>query len=162
MSHSSTEATPDLAGDAGARLRDEWECQQVVLWFTAHLDASEYEEMERYFTSDGIWHQARGPVRGHQELRERLRSFDPDRIWRHVLTNLRTTILDREHAVVDSYFTVYIQQRGGDRTTPVVTPGPRHVGRFRDRLRRVDNTWLLAERQVIFDLKIQGESGPTV
>jgi hypothetical protein len=77
-----------------------------------------------------------------------------DQIMRHVLTNLRTTIISQDEAVVDSYFTVYLQRKPEDGALPVKAHGPKNVGRYRDRLRRIDGCWLLDERIVIFDIKL--------
>jgi hypothetical protein len=139
---------------SSAALADEWETQQVVLRFTAHFDAGEHGRMEEYFAPDGVWYQARGPIRGHQELRERMAALPKHQIMRHVLTNLRTTLVSQDEAVVDSYFTVYLQERSQDDSSPVSTPGPRNVGRYRDCLRRIGGRWLLNERRVTFDLRL--------
>jgi hypothetical protein len=134
-------------------LPDQWECQQVVLRFTAHFDAGEHEQMEQYFAPDAVWYQALGPIRGRGELRQRLASLPGDLVMRHVLTNLRTTLTGPDEAVVDSYFTVYLQRRDGE-SAPVATDGPRNIGRYADRLRRIDGRWLLCERRVTFDLTV--------
>jgi SnoaL-like protein len=146
--------SPETCSDPSPHIADEWQTQQVVLRFTAHFDAGEHERMELLFAPDAVWHQARGPIHGRAELRQRMASLPPDQVMRHVLTNLRTTMLSRDEAVVDSYFTVYLQRRSGDTTAPTATRGPRSVGRYRDRLRRIEGRWLLYERRVTFDLTL--------
>jgi len=157
--------SPDgRATDPSSRVVDEWECQQVVLRFTAHFDAAEHREMEKYFAPDGVWYQARGPIHGHEQLRERMAALPTDQVMRHVLTNLRTTLAGSDEAIVDSYFTVYLQKRpaGADASSsPVSTPGPRNIGRYRDVLRRREGRWLLFERRVMFDLKVDQTSPPS-
>lgn len=154
-----TRAASDRIGgavspDLFANLLDQWECQQVVLRFTAHFDAGEYDQMEAYFAPDAVWHQALGPIRGRDELRHRMASFPKDLVMRHVLTNTRTTLTGTDVAVVDSYFTVYLAKQADDHATPVATDGPRNIGRYHDRLCRIDGRWMLHERQVRFDLTI--------
>ena len=148
-------STPDDAIiDADSRqLVDLWTCSQVVLRFTAHFDAGEHAEMETYFAPDGVWFQARGPIYGRIELRERMASMPANQLMRHVLTNIRPTIVGTDLAVVDSYFTVYLQTTSTGEL-PVTTSGPRNVGRYHDVLKRVEGRWLVAERTVHFDLKI--------
>jgi len=144
------------SGSAAASVLDEWECQQAVLRFTAHSDAGEHRQMEQYSAPEGFWHQALGLIHGLDELRERLDSLPPDQLMRHVLTNLRTTITGRDEAVVDSYFVVYLEGRSENGDAPVLTNGPRTVGRYRDSMRRLGGRWLICERQVTFDMKFQG------
>jgi hypothetical protein len=149
--------SPETGDDLLSRVADEWLAQQVILRFVAHLDAGEHECMERFFAPDAVWYQAQGPIRGRAELRERLASLPHDQIVRHVLTNLRTTMISRDEALVESYFTVYLQRRSGDAAAPVATQGPRHIGRYHDRLRRIDGEWLLSERQTTFDLTLPSD-----
>jgi hypothetical protein len=152
--------SPGTGDDLLSRIADEWLTQQVILRFVAHLDAGEHERMEPLFAPDAVWYQAQGPVHGRAELRERLATLPDDHIVRHVLTNLRTTMIGRDEALVESYFTVYLQQQSGDAEAPVAAQGPRHVGRYHDRLRRIDGQWMLSERRTTFDLVLpSGDAG---
>jgi hypothetical protein len=150
-----TQIPGDVAptGSALGTVADLWACSQVVLWFTAHFDAGEYAEMEQYFAPDGVWFQARGPIHGRGELRERMASMPADQVMRHVLTNLRPTFISADQVLVDSYFTVYLEPRPTG-VLSVPTAGARNVGRYRDTLRKIDGHWLLSERSVHFDLKL--------
>ena len=152
---------PREVNGAGLRPIDEWECQQVVLRFTAHFDVFEHEEMERYFAPDGVWYQALGPICGIEELRARMRGLSREQVMRHVLTNLRTTFISDDESAVDSYFTVYHEKWAdgqGTRESPMPTYGPRNIGRYHDRLRRIVGRWLIYERRVTFDLRVQNGS----
>jgi hypothetical protein len=145
----------DVAVDhRDSTLGDEWATQQVVLRFTANFDVREHGLMEEDFAPDGIWHQALGIIRGRDELRTRMAAFPPDLHMRHVLTNLRTTFVSPDVAVVDSYFTVYVEPRLHDVDPPVESSGAKNMGRYRDRLERIDGRWLIVERQPTFDFKL--------
>ncbi len=133
---------------------DEWETQQVVVRFTAHFDAVEGDRMEQYFAPAAVWYQPRGPVRGRAELRERMAAFPRDVTMRHVITNLRTSFLGPDDALVESYFTLYKGTRVQSGEEAVITHGPKNVGRYHDRLRRIDGRWLLDERRVTFDFSL--------
>ncbi len=142
--------TPDHA----STLDDEWATQQVVLRFTANFDAREHGRMEEDFAPDGVWYQALGIIRGRDGLRRSMAAFPTDLHMRHVLTNLRTTFVNADVAVVDSYFTVYVETRVPDVGPPVTTKGAKNIGRYHDRLERIEGRWLLAERQPEFDFKL--------
>lgn len=149
-----TDSAAQAAVAVAPTFADEWATQQVVIRFTAHFDAGEHDQMVHYFSPSAIWYQARGPIRGPRELRERLAEMPRDQLMRHVITNLRTTFISRDEALVDSYFTVYLQSRPASDTSIVSALGAKNIGRYRDRVRRVDGRWLLDERRVVFDLRL--------
>lgn len=129
-------------------------CEAAVLRFTAHFDAREYHEMERYFAPDGLWKRHEGDVRGVIQLRERMAQFKPDFLMRHVITNMRTTLHSRQTATVDSYVTLYMHVYG-DAVPPLHAPlnGPVVVGRYVDDMRCIDGDWKIQIRQPIHDFK---------
>jgi hypothetical protein len=141
-------------GRGSAWFADEWSTQQLVVRFTANFDAGEHSQMAEDFAPNAVWYQALGPIHGRDELRTRMTELPPDLLMRHVLTNLRTTFLGRDEAVVDSYVTVYLQDRLPQHDAAVPTHGAKHLGRYRDRLRRIDGRWLLDERRVTFDFRL--------
>jgi hypothetical protein len=151
--------TSNRIGDLRSSWQDEWETQQVVIRFTAHFDAGEHDEMASFFAPEAVWYQARGPIHGVDELLIRMAALPADQLMRHVLTNLRTTIVSADEAIVDSYVTVYLQP-GADPCRIVESFGPKNFARYRDRLRRVDGRWLIDERRVVFDLKFPHTSDP--
>ncbi|MEO7242220.1 MAG: nuclear transport factor 2 family protein [Variovorax sp.] len=129
-------------------------CQDAVLRFTAHFDNGEYREMEIFFAPHGIWKRPDGDIVGIAAMRERMAALKNDWVMRHVITNLRTSVIDADHAHVDSYFTVYMHVFGSEPVTrPAPLSGPASVGRYHDELVRVDGAWKIALRQPIHDLK---------
>ena len=109
--------------------------------------------MERLFASDGIWKRADGEVRGVAQLRTFMASRPQGIVIRHVLSNLRTTLLDDERAVVDSYVTVYRYDFSDVPSLPAPLVGPDLVGRYRDELVCEADVWKLKVREVMVDFK---------
>ena len=101
--------------EAAANGVAEWQCCQVVLRFTGHFDAREYGEMEQYFAPDGVWHRADGNIEGREGLRHSMRARPPGLFVRHVITNLRASILSPSEAVVE-FLCHSVQTRLEDRT----------------------------------------------
>lgn len=129
-------------------------CQDTVLRFTAHFDAGEYLEMETFFAPDGVWKRPDGNIVGTEALRQRMAALPGNWMMRHVITNLRTRIVDADHAHVDSYFTVYMHVFGAEAVTrPAPLAGPLSVGRYHDELVRVDGVWKISLRHPVHDLK---------
>src|SRR5690606_32881458 len=85
-------------------------CEDVVHRFSAHFDAFEHEEMERYFAPDARWARHDGDIRGLGQLRERMARRPTNTVVRHVITNLRTTMLSPDRAEVESYVLVFRHQ----------------------------------------------------
>ncbi|SRR5690606_13912412 len=135
---------------------DRLACEDVVLRFTAHFDAFEHEEMERYFAPDALWARHDGDICGLNDLRERMARRPANAIVRHMMTNLRTTLLSPGHAVVESYVLVFRHQfpEGGKPPAPLGVPTV--MGRYHDRLVRLDGAWKIMERRSTIDFASKG------
>ena len=122
-------------------------CEEAILRFTAHMDACEYGEMERYFAADGIWKRDGGDVCGTLQLREQMAAVKPGRLMRHVISNMRTTFHAPDHATVESYVTLYLHFYGDvDQAAPAPLTGAAAVGRYKDEMRRIDGEWKIQVR----------------
>ena len=79
--------------------------------------------MEQYFAPDGVWHRADGNIEGREGLRRAMRARPLGLFVRHVITNLRASILGPSDAVVPPYVTVY---RHDLKTEPVSRSSSKH------------------------------------
>jgi hypothetical protein len=122
-------------------------------------DAFRLDELAAAFCEDGeLEIRGRGPLRGRAAIVEFLGGGAPagddearraarrdsapsgaPRVVRHDVTNIRFLELDREHALVASYFTVF---------TDI---GLDHHGRYRDQFVPVGEEWLIRHRFVSTD-----------
>jgi len=125
-----------------------WNCEQTVLRFMAHFDGGEYEQMKTYFSESGTWRRPTLTIEGHAGFDEHVAVSVPGRVMRHVITNMRTTLLTDTTAIVESYFTVYLRDRGRTQGT-----APSAVGRYTDRLERHAGGWVIADREVHHDIQ---------
>ncbi len=128
-------------------------CERVVTDFSAHFDAGESEAMERLFAADGVWRRADGDITGRAQLRDFMNRRRAGIFVRHVLSNLRTTLIDKTHAVVDSYVTVYRFDFEGQPVLPALLDGPDLIARYHDRLVIESGAWKLAWHEATIDFK---------
>jgi len=117
-------------------------------------DAGRLEELVEAFTPDGTLevrggntHHGRdgilsflgATVSGADQARAAAAGPVGKRVVRHVVSNTRFLELDRDHALVGSYYTV------------VTEVGLDHYGRYRDRFVPVGDEWLIEHRLVATD-----------
>ena len=129
-------------------------CERTVLAFTRGFDLGDAEAMARHFAPDGVWRRQDGDIAGLAQLAGFMRARHPGTFVRHVLSNLITTRLAEDRAVVDSCVTVYRRDFPGAPSLPAPMTGPQLVGRYRDELARdAHGAWRLARREVHIDFK---------
>ena len=128
-------------------------CERAVLEFTHGFDLGDFDAMARHFAPDGVWQRHDGDLVGLEALARFMRARHPGLFVRHVLSNLRTTVLSEDRAVVDSYVTVYRCDFADAPRLPAPLAGPNVVGRYRDELTRNACGWQLARREVRIDFK---------
>lgn len=107
-------------------------------------DSGRFDDMIATFAPDGVLELRDSGERA--EGREALRAFFSNvkgdkrfRVMRHCVTNTRIDVVSRQEAHARSYFMV------------LTDIGLDHWGSYRDVLRPVDDTWLLAHRSVKTD-----------
>lgn len=112
-------------------------------------DMAEPDDLAEYgalFTEDASWEMPGNHRRGRAEIMEGARerrqngSQGPGSNSRHVVTTQAIRFEDRDTAISEAYF-LFV----GDTTT---SPAIRAVGHYHDLVRREDNTWKVARRQI--------------
>jgi uncharacterized protein (TIGR02246 family) len=109
--------------------------QQLYARFCNTLDDGDSDEFADCFTADASFGGVGAPIRGTDALRK----FAVDLVGkniRHVATGIYVTG-DGDEAVGQAYLVAY----RGTRPAKLLA-----TGRYRDRVRRVDDTWRFAER----------------
>jgi SnoaL-like domain len=122
--------------------------------YTWSGDSLRAEELALSFCEDGeLEVRGREPVRGRAAIAafiagvgERPRASTVRRIVRHNVTNVRFLDLERDRALVASYFTV-LTEIGLD-----------HYGRYRDTLVPVGDEWLIRHRFVSTDWRSEAST----
>jgi hypothetical protein len=124
-----------------------YECERVVIDFSAAFDANDLAGMERVFAADGVWKRKDGDIVGIEQLRTFMRVRSPGIFVRHVLSNLRTTLNDGDSATVISYLTVYRHDFEHAPKLPAPFDGPDLVSEYHDKLARISGDWKLVLRE---------------
>lgn len=147
----SGDATPQVpALEAAQRMVVAYECEDTVLRFLAHFDAGRFEQMKSLFDVTGQWRRPTVTISGHKGIDDQFASRTPGRLLRHMVTNLRTTVLSPTHARVDSYFVLYTGEAGTAAQHPIT---PTAIGRYEDSLHNDGKSWRIHERDVHFDIR---------
>lgn len=131
------------------------EIAEVLSRYAVFVDAGEFDRLETLFAGDAIFDITPDPkivpvpAVGRRQIREILEGrYDVvskvDQ-RRHLITNLVIDELSDDEAVTRCFLTVLSVPKSGG---PVELRG---TGVYHDRLRRLDGSWLIAERRLVLD-----------
>lgn len=138
------------------RLIAERACERLILEFVRQLDLGDPSSVADLFTPDGIWEWPAGDRRiaGREALRDYFDGRPADRLSRRMCTNILVTVTSPDTAAATTYFATY---RVDGYSEGMVPPRPpTQVGHYEDTFRKVDGTWLLANRTLFLSF-----AGPT-
>ena len=129
----------------------EHQCQQLVLRSIQLFDQQNWKTYAELFTEDGLLIQASQPDKsllGRGAIVEALSQRSPDRLTRHICTNIVIDVEDDKRAAGLCYLLLY----AADKSQPEDWTGrqvnsPRRVGEYRDQFVRTDLGWRIAERR---------------
>jgi hypothetical protein len=114
--------------------------------YTRHADRGSVGDLVGCFTEDGVLEFAgEWRAEGRTGILERTSTVTvdtrtrPHPLLRHHLASHYVELTGPAEASATTYFTAYTEV------------GPDHVGRYVDRLLRVDDEWLIAQRRVVVD-----------
>ncbi|MCY4394001.1 MAG: nuclear transport factor 2 family protein [Rhodospirillaceae bacterium] len=131
------------------------EISEVLCRYAVYVDDGEFDRLETLFASDATFDITPDPkivalpAIGRQKVRETLEGrYDVvskvDQ-RRHLITNIVIDELGDDEAVTRCFLTVLSVPKSGG---PVELRG---TGVYHDRLRRMDGSWLIAERRLVLD-----------
>lgn len=124
-------------------------CQQLVLDYASFRDQRRGEDFANLFTVDGELALNGDTFVGRKALASRL-SGDSRQRSRHLMTNIRVTIEDANHAHGISYALIFIANEAAE-----VTAGPAAVvnftamGEYHDEFIRTEQGWRIATRRFV-------------
>ena len=131
------------------------EISEVLCRYAVYVDDGEFDRLEMLFAGDATFDISPDPkivpvpAIGRRQIREILEGrYDVvskvDQ-RRHLITNLVIDELSDTEAVTRCFLTVLsVPKRGGSVEL-------RGTGVYHDRLRQIDNDWLIAERRLVLD-----------
>lgn len=126
-------------------------CEQLVLRSIKLFDEHDWPAFANLFTPDGLLVQASQPdkkLAGRAAIVNALSQRSPERLTRHICTNIVIDIADYNNASGLCYLLLY----ASDRAEPEDATGrpvnsPRRVGEYHDKFVRTDSGWRIAERR---------------
>jgi uncharacterized protein (TIGR02246 family) len=124
-------------------------CERLVIESAACNDRREWPALAALYTADGVVVRPNGQrLRGRAEIEAAYAAGSPERVTRHLCTNIRVDVDGPGRARATTVVLIVAGTRSEDPdVTFGVVPNDRHVvGEFADRFERTDSGWRIAER----------------
>ncbi len=135
----------------------EWRCEQLVQRFAVLNDASDFEELVKLFTEDGVFARPTipdQPMVGRQVILEQFKKRPP-RTIRHLMANVAITAESADRASGVCYMILYSGPPPAEgEKGPPKADGPALIGAFHDSFRKIDGEWLFSRRQGSLGLSV--------
>lgn len=135
------------------RLSIEWQCEKLCKQFANYNDQNDFRAVCDLFTEDGSFYRPSVPdteIRGRENIHEAFLQR-PALVIRHIVSNCVIEVQSDTEATGYSYL-VFLAAPQSDDPLPL-TPGPLHIGEFRDKFVRTDEGWKFQERKGSLALK---------
>ena len=134
------------------RLLDRQAIEDTLYKYAATIDLKDYDGLRSVFTDDVTAQYAGAPeIQGADTLVAWIREMSPTQAFQHHLVNVYEVEIEGDEARAYTYHTSHqVDERTPDQVYLI-------VGRYRDRLRRVGATWLIADKRMEVGWLEQGE-----
>ena len=124
-------------------------CERLIVDSARFNDERDWSGLAGLYAETGVVVRPNGQrIEGRQAIEAAYAAGAPDRVTRHLCTNLRVDVdgADQAHATTTVLIVAGTRSDAPDATFGVV-PNDRHtVGEFADRFVRTDEGWRIAER----------------
>ena len=134
---------------AGEKAADEWAVRNTIARVALYADGlGSVDEYAALFTEDAVQLMPGAPRTGREDIRagsaERRAAggVGPGSNSRHMISTTVVEFSGPDEALCDSYFTYVVDTHE--------TPRVQLVGYYHDTLRRADEGWLMARREITF------------
>jgi len=124
-------------------------CARVVIDSATFNDRKDWPALAALYTDDGVVVRPNGQrLEGRPAIEAAYASGAPDRVTRHLCSNVRVDVEGPDSARVTTAVLIVSGVRSDDPDVTLgIAPNERHVvGEFADRLVRTDAGWRIAER----------------
>lgn len=135
------------------RMLIEHECMKLAIAYCYHADDYNHDAMVQLFAPDTLWESAKGPLRGHAEIKKYLESKARTSVGMHHLCNTVIDVIDENHATGVSFFTFYTGPLP-EGASPSPFAGPTSAGRYHDRFVKTADGWRFDSRRVEFTFRV--------
>jgi hypothetical protein len=123
------------------KFESQWECQHLFLTFMQLLDNREAERAIALVMPDVIWHRQGKELVGRDAIRAVVCDRPPNRVIRHLLSNIVVTLEHSAKARSVAYYAVYSHE-GAD--LPGRIGGPERIGDYHAAYVRTPEGWRIA------------------
>ena len=126
----------------------QWECEQLLTSYYNLVDHWEFEKCMQAYAPDCKWRWRDYAVSGREEMLKEVKSHLTGVHTRHLLTNTVVKVIDEDHAEALSYVTIHTDWSGPGEDGSAPLEGPNYIQELHDKFVRLDDGWLIAEREV--------------
>lgn len=136
----------------------QWECQQLLNRMTILMDQQQWQALANCYTQDAVLSRPSdpdNPICGRQAILKSL-TARPPRTSAHMIVNSVFTIISREYLRANSR--VWLISGPADASSPVIANSPLLIGSFTDHIKRLENQWLVAQRDGSIEMKFVAEN----
>lgn len=123
-------------------------CTNLVVRTMLAVDAGDLDAFEAQFTENCVMIYGEQQVVGRDTIMGLMRQRSPDRVTRHVLSQVFVEPASDGSASAISYFTLYEGSRT-EGAMPYSLNTPAAVGEYRDVCHLTDKGWRIAERHIL-------------
>lgn len=131
----------------GERAADEWAVRNTISRVALYADGlGSVDEYAALFTEDAVQLMPGAPRSGREDIRQGSHErraaggVGPGSNSRHMVSTVAVDFTGPDEAVVDSYFTYFVETD--------TAPRVQLVGHYHDTLRRTPEGWLMARREI--------------
>ena len=125
------------------------ELSELVFRLNRHYELHEYAEMAALYAEDAHYANWRGDVVGRAAILRLMQDRAPDRLVRHVLSNLVIELDGADQARGLCYVTAFLNPQGHPVTRSVPQLGAPAIAEYHFAFRRVDGRWLVAAKRTV-------------
>lgn len=124
-------------------------CERLILDSARFNDEREWAALAGLYTPGGVVMRPNGQLlEGRGAIEAAYMAGTPDRVTRHLCTNLRVDVDDHDHAHATTTVLIVAGTQSDEDVAFGVIPNPHHaVGEFADRFERTADGWRIAERR---------------
>jgi ketosteroid isomerase-like protein len=136
----------------------QWECQQLLNRMTNLMDQQQWQALAQCYTEDAVLSRPsdpNNPFRGRQAILESFKARPP-RTSGHSIVNSVFTVTAPDSVTAESR--VWLISGPADASSPVIANSPLLIGSFTDHIKRLENQWLVAQRDGSIEMKFVAEN----
>ena len=125
-------------------------CERLIIDSARFNDDRQWSALAALYTPAGVVIRPNGQrLAGREAIEAAYAGGTPDRVTRHLCTNLRVDVdgPDEAHATTTVLIVSGTRSDAPDVTFGVIPNAHHAVGEFADRFERTDDGWLIAERR---------------